>query len=654
MKKFIVMALLTISMAAHSQKGEIRLVYSFLTKSFYDTSYLNKKNPKGFRTVSPPFQINEKEDIVLQLVDINPFLFCVKQASLQTDHITDRIISEKNWDKELKFDFQPIQGIIVDPRLGLIKEINQVRAALVDSLKFVTELLSGTRPLEVLKPESLRIQKHIDAINDSITYLTSEYKRKYDQALISSNQQKAQLSSILIRQDTLKIKISSLLKNAKPDTTGRKKLQVDTMKVNEQLRALQVQATSLRAGQEVDKVKMATQSDTRLIARLENQLSQVKQMLSDVQTEENDRKVLVKQQISLNKEIRKIEDPATQENELLKSISSLQRNVLLLNKLVVLHNRLLSTVHIPTNDVRVIRRKMDSLFVSIIGIPEDRIDQYYIKCYDSIELHSIQAYSLVNILKKDSNASKYDVVAEKITSFQSSIRKMDFDKLIRQIKFMVQMVEEENFQLPPTKVYSFTDNVDVVRFRVELKPYSLSGGFPQGLTNDPLDFTVYLKGGIKFDISSGFVLDFGLRDPDFYFARPTDSTAVVKRNKRIGNVNPSIALFLNGYVRSGSWIKIGGCFGTGVSNSGRVRIYLGPSFLIGRSERVILSGGIAFGARARLANGYHVNKEITDVTNLPAEVPTVVDRYDFGYFVGVSFNLTGDQNKKFIESIKFN
>ena len=172
-----------------------------------------------------------------------------------------------------------------------------------------------------------------------------------------------------------------------------------------------------------------------------------------------------------------------------------------------------------------------------------------------------------------------------------------------------------------------------------------------------LELAFQIHEGAKFDISSGFVLDFGLTDPSYYFDKTTDLSGgkvYVRRGGDSGNVNPSIAVFLNGYKRTSTNFKLGGALGVGLSNNARFRLYAGPSLIIGRKERIVLSGGVSFGAISRLADGYTERMELDNNTSLPNEVPTVLDHYKAGGYIGVGFNLTGKENKSFMEKLKFN
>ncbi|MFN7883345.1 MAG: hypothetical protein ACK5PF_10075, partial [bacterium] len=85
----------------------------------------------------------------------------------------------------------------------------------------------------------------------------------------------------------------------------------------------------------------------------------------------------------------------------------------------------------------------------------------------------------------------------------------------------------------------------------------------------------------------------------------------------------------------------------------RFRLYCGPSLIIGRKERIMVSSGIAFGAIVRNADGYDDGKTFANNSSVPNQVPLVQDSFKFGWYFGLGFNLSGKDTKGFVEKIKF-
>ena len=68
--------------------------------------------------------------------------------------------------------------------------------------------------------------------------------------------------------------------------------------------------------------------------------------------------------------------------------------------------------------------------------------------------------------------------------------------------------------------------------------------------------------------------------------------------------------------------------------------FLGPSLLFGKSERIVLNAGLMGGKSEKLSQGYEIGDQYISDSNL---APTI-SVYELGYFIGVSFNLSGAGN----------
>ncbi len=107
-----------------------------------------------------------------------------------------------------------------------------------------------------------------------------------------------------------------------------------------------------------------------------------------------------------------------------------------------------------------------------------------------------------------------------------------------------------------------------------------------------------------------------------------------------GAFSPSIASFLHFHGYRGQRATLGGSFGVGFpvlanGENQSIQFFLGPSLVLGASQKLILSGGFMGGRVQRLAKGFRVG-DAFDANN--GDIPTV-GKYELGAFVGLSFNL---------------
>lgn len=356
------------------------------------------------------------------------------------------------------------------------------------------------------------------------------------------------------------------------------------------------------------------------------------------------------------------------EIELQACLGQLQDNAFAINSFVDAYNSFAYLIHSPTNSAETIREYMDATFPSkgptLMAEYTKRssevlrkIGEANLKVQELIELDA-QLIKSMTKQKKDAYETRvviYNVIQQKLDVFEKDFKALDGNKLIGQIMFLRTMVDPANFTII-YETHSIAENADYIKYSFEFKPTSSNNTFAPASRAD-LELAFQIHEGAKFDISSGFVLDFGLTDPSFYFDKTADASGAkvyVRKGKDLGNVNPSIAVFLNGYKRTSTNFKLGGALGVGLSNTARFRLYAGPSVIIGRKERVVVSGGVSIGAISRLADGYKEDMELDNNASLPNEVPTVLDHYKPGAYIGIGFNLTGKENKSFMEKLKFN
>lgn len=151
----------------------------------------------------------------------------------------------------------------------------------------------------------------------------------------------------------------------------------------------------------------------------------------------------------------------------------------------------------------------------------------------------------------------------------------------------------------------------------------------------PITLSVY--GGLRINASLG--VGFGQ-----FFDRPLDFYV---RDSVIGSAekdafNPYLTSFVHFYRQSRGDVSLGGSFGIGIPLGGEngldnVAFFLGPSLVLGRGQRIVLSAGLLGGKVNKLTGGYQVGDAFArDSSELQTE-----SRYELGYFVGLSFNLVG-------------
>jgi hypothetical protein len=150
----------------------------------------------------------------------------------------------------------------------------------------------------------------------------------------------------------------------------------------------------------------------------------------------------------------------------------------------------------------------------------------------------------------------------------------------------------------------------------------------------PIKVPVY--GGMKINVSVGISFARYFNQPQSFYLRDT-----VILSENVDDFLPIITSFFHFYPQSAGNVSVGGNFGIGIpitnsENGQSLSFFLGPSFIIGRGQRIVLSTGVMGGRVQQLAQGL----KIGDVLPPFSAVPTK-SSYQMGYFLGVSFNIAG-------------
>lgn len=144
-----------------------------------------------------------------------------------------------------------------------------------------------------------------------------------------------------------------------------------------------------------------------------------------------------------------------------------------------------------------------------------------------------------------------------------------------------------------------------------------------------------VRGGLKVNASAG--VSFGqFFEPSQRYA--VNNGVIVGDNE--GTFSPSLTSFLHFHGYRGPKATIGGSLGLGFpllssGDSQSVEFFVGPSLILGSSQRLVLSTGLMGGRAQRLAKGYQIGDAFnTDLGDIPTH-----GKYEIGLFLGASFSL---------------
>jgi len=352
--------------------------------------------------------------------------------------------------------------------------------------------------------------------------------------------------------------------------------------------------------------------------------------------------------------------------ELEKALSSnldiLDSRITHINGYVNFYNQLLYVVNSPENDFQKVQKARDQLFRAFDLAPGiDQIPVFYFNAVKNLEasIKLIQK-NCDDLIALNGSEIKYERIVLQVQQLQNELNKFNHNQLVGNSVTLYKLVKEANFTLV-YETLAIAENVDNIRYKIEFKADD-SFDLPRSVGNFNLDISMKILEGLKIDVSPAIVMDFGLVDPIYYFDKSVEAVSgmdkefvTIKQNDATGNISPSIGTLLNAYKRGSTNFKLGASMGFGLSNKLRFRLYFGPTLIVGRQERIVFTGGVAMGLVERLADEYTLNEKVEfPHSSLPNSVPVIPDKFKFGGFFSIGFNLTGKENKSFVEKIKFN
>lgn len=229
-----------------------------------------------------------------------------------------------------------------------------------------------------------------------------------------------------------------------------------------------------------------------------------------------------------------------------------------------------------------------------------------------------------NLVTFQGNAAQLDTLAE-------NIQGLDIQELA-DLRIHYLSIMENDFQ----KTFRQTATGDVMDFQLTFTPIdSINHTGLTSRTVQPVAVKVY--GGMQVNASVGLGFGQFFERPQAYYVRDS----IIQQQDKDA-FTPYLSSFVHFYPQSMGEVSLGGTFGVGLpigsgSSLDAMTFFLGPSLIVGREQRIVLSAGLIGGRVEQLASGYAAG----DRLDIAAEFLPTTSVYQLGYSVGLSFNLMG-------------
>ncbi len=212
----------------------------------------------------------------------------------------------------------------------------------------------------------------------------------------------------------------------------------------------------------------------------------------------------------------------------------------------------------------------------------------------------------------------------------------DFNKKVEEINSISMKIKEEISKMYQLKLYNYLlpvdingKNIDVVEVTVER--YDKKATNP---TPDKYTYNIWVKGGVKIDISGGLFLT-SLMDKEYETKDDGSNKFIFEKNR--GDYEFGFGSTINVSLRGGSWVRPGLSIGALFTTNQKFQLLTGLGFIIGKEERIVLHTGLSMGRISRISDNYKTDGSVSYDLGTEGTIP-MTEKFAFGHFFGLTYN----------------
>ncbi|MDX6184086.1 hypothetical protein SGQ44_18135 [Flavobacterium sp. Fl-77] len=218
---------------------------------------------------------------------------------------------------------------------------------------------------------------------------------------------------------------------------------------------------------------------------------------------------------------------------------------------------------------------------------------------------------------------------------------INFEKLAQQVQRVIHLLEKnETYEYISAPIQPKNDmaTFDVV-IKAKIKDIEVDNS--RSFTH-----SVSVKGGTRIDFSIGLAASYfsNTNVYEIYTINGQNKIGLKSKNLTV----PSLVTMISMTNRTTKYGAIGGSAGLGIdTNNGKIQLsnfFIGPTLILGKYDRIMLTVGAAIRNVGKLKNGYVINDTIITQSS---DITTVLsDNYKVGFFIGLTYNLTNNVRNK--------
>lgn len=310
------------------------------------------------------------------------------------------------------------------------------------------------------------------------------------------------------------------------------------------------------------------------------------------------------------------------------------------NKFVTLYNRIQMVVHED--------RKFDEIDKNVQLVIESSDieglsrDNAFEQCQKSVDdLRSLYS-TIQEEYAMNSEKSNSEGLKGLVDSNMEILRTDKFEELPYELHRLVKKITRKNFTFYSEVIEPEKDQITYI---VKIDPVEDENTKKFGSVTRSIkhSFNIEVLNGFKIDFSAGLFVSnlidhkYVVLDDSIYGG--TDTALIgsrLMRNKE-GDYRLGLGSMGHAYFRWSKYVNMGINFGVGIMQDQNVNYLFGGSLMFGKEQRLILNGGLTGGYVNRLSDLLEENKFYS---KLPIQDDIYVKSFQFGWYAGISYNLT--------------
>ncbi|MGA0558747.1 hypothetical protein ACO2Q8_18965 [Larkinella sp. VNQ87] len=267
--------------------------------------------------------------------------------------------------------------------------------------------------------------------------------------------------------------------------------------------------------------------------------------------------------------------------------------------------------------------------------------QGFMDAYQKAEMQYEAAKQAAKSTPSTDDDERIESALERFEEGYHDVDEEDLIKLIEDVDLLQNaLLDPKNFSVISPAIQA---EGDYLAFTISIEPDQTNALLPHEASKE-VNVEIPVRKGWKadFSVGSNFSVGYEARDERYYLKPTSDGKGALTRGANSNFLRPGVAAMLHAYQRTGKSYAAGIMMGVGAGfkeeNALTAAYYLGGSLVLGKTERLMINGGVSFLQVNRLKAGYIRGDDYpidsTKIDDLTEKVlrPSL--------FLGISYNIT--------------